>query len=212
MGAEQDFCCEAVRRRHAQHTSASHQSTKKQQKLNEIQQIKNSDEREKKIHNTDVTFYQFWCECIDWEMIKLFYALLMLFFSVVGFSCFIYLLFVFNFNENLWYFYFPVGKQYRERFWLEDHTMVTMGWWKFNTTLPQLAGSSRTINNVSVELIKSHNVAVYSLACLLAFLVFGLAYFIMFKWVAKGNLDMPRFQDVELAVQIRSRTVDRKNG
>ena len=56
------------------------------------------------------------CECIDWDMIKLFYALLMLFFCAVGMTCFLYLFYVFNFNENLWYFYFPVGKRYRERF------------------------------------------------------------------------------------------------
>jgi len=110
MGAEQDFCCEAVRRRHAE------RSTKKQEKVNQSQQLKQAEDREKKIHDTDVTFYQFWCECIDWDMIKLFYALLMLFFCAVGMTCFLYLFYVFNFNENLWYFYFPVGKRYRERF------------------------------------------------------------------------------------------------
>lgn len=54
MGAEQDFCCEAVRRRHAE------RSTKKQEKVNQSQQLKQAEDREKKIHDTDVTFYQFW--------------------------------------------------------------------------------------------------------------------------------------------------------
>ena len=50
----------------------------------------------------------FWYECVDWDMIKLFYALMMLFFCTVGFTCMIYLLYVFNYNEKLWYYYFPV--------------------------------------------------------------------------------------------------------
>ena len=52
----------------------------------------------------------FWYECVDWDMIKLFYALMMLFFTMVGVFTFIYLLYCFNFNEKMWYFYFP-GKQ-----------------------------------------------------------------------------------------------------
>ena len=49
-----------------------------------------------------------------------------------------------------------------------------------NTNLTQ-----QSLPTVSVELVKSHIPLVYTLACLLAFLVFGLAYFIIFKWVAK---------------------------
>ena len=52
----------------------------------------------------------FWYECVDWDMIKLFYALMMLFFTMVGVFTFIYLLYCFNFNEKMWYFYFP-GRQ-----------------------------------------------------------------------------------------------------
>ena len=52
----------------------------------------------------------FWYECVDWDMIKLFYALMMLFFTMVGVFTFIYLLYCFNFNEKMWYWYFP-GKQ-----------------------------------------------------------------------------------------------------
>ena len=110
MGAELEFCCEAVRRRRAgRQAEASH-------KLSQSQQVQLAEDKERKIQDTDVTFYQFWCECIDWDMIKLFYALLMLFFCVVGIACFFYLFYVFNYNENLWYFYFPVGKKYREGF------------------------------------------------------------------------------------------------
>ena len=49
----------------------------------------------------------FWYECVDWDMIKLFYALMMLFFTMVGVFTFIYLLYLFNFNEKMWYYYFP---------------------------------------------------------------------------------------------------------
>ena len=52
----------------------------------------------------------FWYECVDWDMIKLFYALMMLFFTMVGVFTFLYLLYCFNFNEKMWYWYFP-GKQ-----------------------------------------------------------------------------------------------------
>ena len=53
----------------------------------------------------------FWYECLDWEMLKLFFALLMLFFCIFGFFTIIYLLFVFNYREKLWYFYFPISKK-----------------------------------------------------------------------------------------------------
>ena len=52
----------------------------------------------------------FWYECVDWDMIKLFYALMMLFFTMVGVFVLLYLLYCFNFNEKMWYWYFP-GKQ-----------------------------------------------------------------------------------------------------
>ena len=49
----------------------------------------------------------FWYECVDWDMIKLFYALMMLFFTMVGVSTFLYLFYCFNYNERMWYYYFP---------------------------------------------------------------------------------------------------------
>jgi len=71
-----------------------------------------------------------------------------------------------------------------------------------------------SLTNVSVELVKSHIPLVYTLACLFAFLVFGLAYFIIFKWVAKGSLDLPRFfQDLEFVLaETRSRFEERTSG
>ena len=45
--------------------------------------------------------------------------------------------------------------------------------------------TQQSLTTVSVELVRSHIPLVYTLACLLAFLLFGLAYFIIFKWVAK---------------------------
>jgi len=77
--------------------------------------------------------------------------------------------------------------------------------WRINATISQLPMSRLT--SVSMELVRSDNGLIYALACLFAFLTFGLAYFIVFRWVAKGNLDMPRFEDSEL--QIRNRKVFR---
>ena len=129
-------------------------------------------------------------------MIKLFYALLMLFFCVVGIACFLYLFYVFNYNEKLWYFYFPVGKKFREGFWSEASEEPGLlcididnssepSMWRINATLSHLPTSGLT--NVSVEMLKSDYGLMYPLACLLAFLAFGLAYFIFFSWVAKVN-------------------------
>jgi len=209
MGAEQDFCCEAVRKRH------STKAAKKEEIQNEIQQKKIGERKEKKIQETEVTFYQFWCECIDWEMIKLFYALLMLFFCMVGLSCFLYLLFVFNFNENLWYFYFPAGKKYRDRFWPEkdlERLFYKMWGLGLQTNVTHHDPLQATLPHVSVELVKSHIPLVYVLACLLAFIVFCLAYFIIFYWVAKGNLDLPRFfQDLEFELT-RNHCLERTRG
>ena len=57
--------------------------------------------------------------------------------------------------------------------------------WRINATLSHLPTSGLT--NVSVEMLKSDYGLMYPLACLLAFLAFGLAYFIFFSWVAKVN-------------------------
>ena len=58
--------------------------------------------------------------------------------------------------------------------------------WRINATLTHLPTSGLT--NVSVEMLKSDYGLMFPLACLLAFLAFGLAYFIFFSWVAKVNI------------------------
>ena len=117
MGGENEFCCEAVRKRHANNSVSGSGGEGQQQgrrrKINGLtssyrDDLKTALAREKKINKTKVSFFDFWYECIDWDMIKLFYALMMLFFCTVGFTCMIYLLYVFNYNEKLWYYYFPV--------------------------------------------------------------------------------------------------------
>merc|ERR1712029_474414 len=113
MGTENDFCCEAVRKRHSENgtinKAVENGDSRRQEKKQAVA-------KEKKINKTQVTFFDFWYECIDWDMIKLFYALLMLFFCTVGLAVFLYLFYVFNFNEKLWYFYFPVTRRYGDRF------------------------------------------------------------------------------------------------
>ena len=64
MGAENDFCCEAVRRRHAETNGA------KKKNGTYKEEMKNAAIREKKINKTQVSFFDFWYECIDWDMIK----------------------------------------------------------------------------------------------------------------------------------------------
>ena len=119
MGAENDFCCEAVRKRYAQVNKSDTNGTEsRKSKENGVikEEMKKARANEKIIKKTKVTFFDFWYECIDWDMIKLFYALLMLFFCTVGLAVFLYLFYVFNFNEKLWYFYFPVSRRYGDRF------------------------------------------------------------------------------------------------
>eukprot|EP00092_Neocalanus_flemingeri_P062885 GFUD01075962.1.p1 GENE.GFUD01075962.1~~GFUD01075962.1.p1 ORF type:complete len:127 (+),score=36.26 GFUD01075962.1:76-456(+) len=68
-------------------------------------------ERVERISHTNVSFMEFWMQCIDWNMLRLFFGLLMLFFFAVGFTSLLYLMFVFSFKENLWYYYFPVSSK-----------------------------------------------------------------------------------------------------
>ena len=70
-----------------------------------------SEERVDRISHTHVSFMDFWFQCLDWEMLRLFFGLLMLFFCAVGIASLLYLFFVFSFNEKLWYYYFPVSKR-----------------------------------------------------------------------------------------------------
>ena len=120
MAADTDYCCEAVRKRFAAAGAGAGEATNgsadTKQKIRENgggagptarDQQKSAMAKEKKINKTKVSFFDFWYECIDWDMIKLFYAMMMLFFCTVGFTTMIYLLYVFNYNENMWYYYFP---------------------------------------------------------------------------------------------------------
>merc|ERR1712061_87715 len=127
MAADTDYCCEAVRKRFAAAGAgeATNGSADTKQKIREYgggagptarDQEKSAMAKEKKINKTKVSFFDFWYECIDWDMIKLFYAMMMLFFCTVGFTTMIYLLYVFNYNEKMWYYYFPVSRKYREDF------------------------------------------------------------------------------------------------
>ena len=70
-----------------------------------------SEERVERITHTNVSFMEFWFHCVDWDMLKLFFGLLIIFFLVVGFATLLYLFFIFNFREKLWYYYFPVSKR-----------------------------------------------------------------------------------------------------
>merc|ERR1711915_234880 len=58
------------------------------------------EERIERISQTNVSFLEFWLQCLDWKMLRLF-------FFFVGVASLIYLFFVFNFNEKLWNNYFP---------------------------------------------------------------------------------------------------------
>ena len=128
MGSDSEKdCCDAMRHRVIPKLTQSEKNDttgeKKQsggQKRNNKAvlngKIETSEERVERINHTSVSFMQFWFQCLDWEMLRLFFGLLMLFFTLVGIISFIYLCFVFAFNEKLWYFYFPVSK--REELWL----------------------------------------------------------------------------------------------
>ena len=137
MAADTDYCCEAVRKRFAVAGAgeATNGSADTKQKIRENgggagptarDQQKSAMAKEKKINKTKVSFFDFWYECIDWDMIKLFYAMMMLFFCTVGFTTMIYLLYVFNYNEKMWYYYFP-GTH-------ETHTSFSLNY-IYNTTI-----------------------------------------------------------------------------
>jgi len=108
-------CCEAVRQRNLPKLIQSDKNENGIQRKTTKDSVngkkETSEERVIRISQTSVSVKEFWYECLDWEMLKLFFALLMLFFCVVGFVTLVYLIVIFNFKENLWYFYFPVSKR-----------------------------------------------------------------------------------------------------
>jgi len=123
MGSDSEKdCCDAMRHRiipkltqSEKNDSAGEKKQSGAQKRNSKSEIngkiETSEERVERINNTRVSFMEFWFQCLDWEMLRLAFGLLLLFFTLVGIICFIYLCFVFSFNEKLWYFYFPVSKR-----------------------------------------------------------------------------------------------------
>eukprot|EP00092_Neocalanus_flemingeri_P048845 GFUD01055906.1.p1 GENE.GFUD01055906.1~~GFUD01055906.1.p1 ORF type:complete len:115 (+),score=23.97 GFUD01055906.1:3-347(+) len=71
------------------------------------QKYENDEELFEKISETKVSLKDFWFQCLDWEMLGLFFGCLVLFLCAVGLASLLYLLFVYDFKESLWYKYFP---------------------------------------------------------------------------------------------------------
>jgi len=123
MGSDSEReCCDAVKHRLIPKLREKNSSNLKR-KTNDVGTVTNgkketSEERVQRISHTHVSFMEFWFQCLDWEMLKLFFALLMLFLCAVGFATLLYLFLVFFLKENLWYYYFPLGK--REELWFEE--------------------------------------------------------------------------------------------
>ena len=120
MGSDSDACCDAMKQRiipritksDTNGTERKSSAIKRKGFKEDSNEKKESvEERIVRIDQTKVTFMEFWYECLDWEMLRLFFGLLLLFFTMVGIASLLYLMFVFNYREKLWYFYFPVGKR-----------------------------------------------------------------------------------------------------
>eukprot|EP00092_Neocalanus_flemingeri_P042068 GFUD01045839.1.p2 GENE.GFUD01045839.1~~GFUD01045839.1.p2 ORF type:complete len:121 (-),score=30.77 GFUD01045839.1:586-948(-) len=117
MGADSDKeCCDAMRQRIIPKLILTEKSEHAPEKTSIEKDAANenketNEERVKRISHTNVSFMEFWMQCIDWNMLRLFFGLLMLFFFAVGFTSLLYLMFVFSFKENLWYYYFPVSNK-----------------------------------------------------------------------------------------------------
>eukprot|EP00092_Neocalanus_flemingeri_P062883 GFUD01075960.1.p1 GENE.GFUD01075960.1~~GFUD01075960.1.p1 ORF type:complete len:119 (+),score=30.67 GFUD01075960.1:76-432(+) len=107
-------CCDAMRQRIIPkliQTGKNEQVPGKRKIEKENGNKETNEERVERISHTNVSFMEFWMQCIDWNMLRLFFGLLMLFFFAVGFATLLYLMFVFSFKENLWYYYFPVSNK-----------------------------------------------------------------------------------------------------
>merc|ERR1719206_1211054 len=98
MGSDSEKdCCDAMRHRVIPKLTQSEKNDttgeKKQsggQKRNNKAvlngKIETSEERVERINHTSVSFTQFWFQCLDWEMLRLSFGLLMLFFTLVELS------------------------------------------------------------------------------------------------------------------------------
>ena len=123
MGSDSEKeCCDAMKHRiipklieteKSNHVSEKKSSVfkRKSNKDDTNGKKETSEERVERITHTNVSFTEFWFQCVDWDMLKLFFGLLIIFFCVVGFATLLYLFFIFNFREKLWYYYFPVSKR-----------------------------------------------------------------------------------------------------
>ncbi len=82
----------------------SKQSDKKNKDVEEIvdKQLK----RIREIESTKVGLKEF-LQCLDWSMLGLFVKGMLAYFTIGGILCLIFLCFVYKFNEQLWYEYFP---------------------------------------------------------------------------------------------------------
>jgi len=120
MGSYSEPCCDAVKHRiipkitQTESNGTERKSSAVKRKVNKDDsngKKETTEERIVRINKTSVTFMEFWYECLDWEMLRLFFGLLLLFFCMVGVASLLYLMFVFNYRESLWYYYFPVSKR-----------------------------------------------------------------------------------------------------
>ena len=123
MNSESEpICCEAVRKRNVPSSNMKSNvrqeektSVTKPAKQMEKEKEENEEEAEKQkieqIKQTKVTFLQFYNECLDWDMLRLFFSVLFFFFSGVFVLSLLYLCFIYMFNERLWNVYFPTTKK-----------------------------------------------------------------------------------------------------
>jgi len=72
----------------------------------EDQKEETTDERVARIKKTEVTLSDFFNQCLDFEMLKLFFGFLFVFFCTVGLATIFYLFFIFLFKKKMWNFYF----------------------------------------------------------------------------------------------------------
>jgi len=66
-----------------------------------------TEERLARISNVKISFSDFFVKCIDHEMLKLFFGLLLAFLILVGLCTCMYLVFIFFFKPSMWNLYFP---------------------------------------------------------------------------------------------------------
>jgi len=85
---------------------AEKESEKINKKEKESKKDETVEERITRIRSTEVTFSDFINQCIDFEMLKLFFAFFFAFFVLVGVATTFYLFFIFLFKEKMWRFYF----------------------------------------------------------------------------------------------------------